>query len=110
MKFKFNDEQLSAILSAHEGKILTKTGMLTELWTGEPKCCIFQVAYGANFNQLIYNQFGFKDKRFYFEDSSRKWMNIQHQIWNAVYWFDLNYDPNWATETFLKKLTEQGLI
>ena len=93
---KFNDEELSRILSAHAKGELRRAG-----WDPDRpelmKCCINQAALGVD----------------EFEDKGLEMM--KKDAWEgsflqrALMFFDCNYNPGWPLGKFLRELEKQGL-
>jgi len=81
---KYNDEQLSAILSAHcTGDVLLRGGT----WEYDPYIrCINQVAF-----------------------NSPSVDPIEERFLPAQIWFDDYYDFEWSPDRFLKELEAKGL-
>lgn len=97
---KFNDEQLSAIISAHEAGEMARMGSCINL---KGKCCIFEAAYqSTNFWNIINWSIIHEDRVI-----RRK---VLDKVGDHIEWFDANYNPRWSSKFFIKKLAERGLI
>jgi hypothetical protein len=81
---KFNDKQLSSILTAHANGGLRRNGTY---YAGYPGC-IYQIAMEIMCNIHIP------------DDASA----------DVVNWFDENYDKKWTEDQFLQYLTNQGVV
>lgn len=89
---KFNDEELSRILSAHEGGQLKRGGSHWPKNTINYQYCIIQV---ADLNPCSVHV------------KQRVCKLILPQYTNLLtIWFDNNYDPKWSTDEFIEKLVE----
>lgn len=84
---KFNDEQLSKILTAHASGGLERYGALDR--PGYPGC-IMQIAFGLS--RLISSN------------------DVTSDPWFDINWFDENYNSGWSEEEFLEKLAERGMV
>lgn len=91
---RYTNEEMSRILSAHEGGQLVRNGM-TVCDRRECSYCVFSAAYGA---RGCVNQVASLDDL----------DTIQALAWNreGASWFDSNYEPDMPTEALLAKLDE----
>jgi hypothetical protein len=88
---KFNDEELSRILSAHANGELRRFG-----WHDTQrvvKCCINQAALGVD----------------EFEEMVKKGAWQGSFLQRSLGFFDRNYNPGWPLGKFLRELEKQGL-
>lgn len=88
-KFKFTEEELSRILSAHEAGDLGRLG----LCYGGDICCVLQAAWG-------YEEY-------------LKWAKVSAigtKKFSVMKWFDSKYRSFWTADQFLTELEEIGVV
>jgi hypothetical protein len=88
---KFEDEELSAIMDAHESGKLQRQGTLTH-----GTCCILMVAAGTDMSSRGWAWAAWKDR----------YQGAENDV---ASWFDASYDTTWTTDEFLAQLEARGL-